>query len=135
MDGTGFVILLADLLRRAGELSAINPWPTVRAAAGFLVKHGPESEQNRWEENAGYSTYTMAVEIAALLAAADFADEAKDSRVAEYLRETADIWNSDIDQWTYATDTRSLIKSASMVIMFVSPLRTSRKLDRFWMSS
>jgi glucoamylase len=105
MDGTGFVILLADLLRRAGELSGLDPWPTVRAAAEFLVKHGPESEQDRWEENAGYSTYTMAVEIAALLAAADFADEAKESKLAGYLRQTADIWNSNIDQWTYATGT------------------------------
>jgi len=105
MDGTGFVILLADLLRRSGELSAIDPWPTVRAAAGFLVKHGPESEQDRWEENSGYSTYTMAVEIAALLAAADFADEAKESKLASYLRQTADTWNSNIDQWTYATGT------------------------------
>jgi glucoamylase len=105
MDGTGFVILLADLLRRAGELSGLDPWPTVRAAAEFLVKHGPESEQDRWEENAGYSTYTMAVEIAALLAAADFADEAKESKLAGYLRQTADIWNSNIDQWAYATGT------------------------------
>src|SRR6185437_7835233 len=46
MDGTGFVILLADLLRRAGQLSVLDPWPTVRAAAGFLVRHGPESEQD-----------------------------------------------------------------------------------------
>jgi glucoamylase len=106
MDGTGFVILLADELRRAGELPAIDPWPTVRAAAGFLVKHGPESEQDRWEENSGYSTYTMAVEIAALLAAADFADEAKESNLAGYLRQTADTWNSNIDQWAYATGTQ-----------------------------
>ncbi|MGC1107486.1 MAG: glycoside hydrolase family 15 protein [Candidatus Acidiferrales bacterium] len=106
MDGTGFVILLADLLRRTGELSTINPWPTVRAAAAFLVGHGPESEQDRWEENAGYSTYTMAVEIAALLAAADFADEAKEGKLAGYLRQTADTWNSNIDQWTYATGTQ-----------------------------
>jgi glucoamylase len=106
MDGTGFVILLADELRRASELPAIDPWPTVRAAAGFLVKHGPESEQDRWEENSGYSTYTMAVEIAALLAAADFADEAKESNLAGYLRQTADTWNSNIDQWTYATGTQ-----------------------------
>ncbi|MGB6875477.1 MAG: glycoside hydrolase family 15 protein [Candidatus Acidiferrales bacterium] len=106
MDGTGFVILLADLLRRTGELSAIDPWQTVRTAAAFLVKHGPESEQDRWEENAGYSTYTMAVEIAALLAAADFADGAKESKLAIYLRQTADIWNSNIDQWTYATGTQ-----------------------------
>jgi glucoamylase len=106
MDGAGFVILLADLLRRTGELSAINPWPTVRAAAAFLVKHGPESEQERWEENSGYSTYTMAVEIAALLAAADFADEAKESELANYLRQTADIWNFNVDEWTYATGTQ-----------------------------
>jgi len=106
MDGTGFVILLADELRRAGELPAVNPWATVKAAAGFLVRHGPESEQDRWEENSGYSTYTMAVEIAALLAAADFADEAKESNLGSYLRQTADIWNSAIDQWTYATGTQ-----------------------------
>ena len=106
MDGTGFVILLADLLRRTGELSTIDPWPAVRAAAEFLVKHGPESEQDRWEENSGYSTYTMAVEIAALLAAADFAQEAKETKVASYLRQTADAWNSNIDQWTYATGTQ-----------------------------
>jgi len=105
MDGTAFVILLADELRRAGELPAVDPWPTVQAAAGFLVRHGPESEQDRWEENSGYSTYTMAVEVAALLAAADFADEAKGGALANYLRQTADTWNSNIDQWTYATGT------------------------------
>lgn len=105
MDGTAFVILLADLLRRAGELSELMPWPSVRAAAEFLVKNGPESEQDRWEENPGYSTYTMAVEIAALLAAADFADDAKENNLAAYLRETADNWNSNVDQWTYATGT------------------------------
>lgn len=105
MDGTAFVVLLADLLRRAGELETLDPWPMVRAAAEFLVKNGPESEQDRWEENSGYSTYTMAVEIAALLAAADFAEKAKQKGVAEFLRQTADTWNADIDQWTYAKGT------------------------------
>ena len=105
MDGTGFVILLADLLRRAGKLSEIDAWPSVRAAAEFLVKNGPESQQDRWEENSGYSIYTMAVEVAALLAAADFAEEANESNVANFLRQTADTWNSDIDHWTYATGT------------------------------
>ncbi|MGH9742636.1 MAG: glycoside hydrolase family 15 protein, partial [Candidatus Acidiferrum sp.] len=105
MDGTGFVILLADMLRRENKLSNLNPWPTIRSAAEYLVKHGPESEQDRWEENAGYSTYTMAVEVAALLAAADFADEACHPKQAEYLRQTADTWNTNIDQWTYARGT------------------------------
>ena len=105
MDGTGFVILLANLLRRVGELAELDPWPTVRAAAEYLVKNGPESEQDRWEENRGYSTYTMAVEVAALLAAADFADQANERGVGTFLRQTADTWNSDIDQWTYVRTT------------------------------
>ena len=43
---------------------------------GFLVRNGPVTGQDRWEEDGGYSPFTLAVEIAALLAAADFADEA-----------------------------------------------------------
>ena len=105
MDGTGFVILLGDLLHRGGELLDLNPWPSLRAAVAFLAKNGPESEQDRWEENPGYSPYTMAVEIAALLAAADFAEQANEPNLARYLRQTADTWNSAIDQWTYAKGT------------------------------
>ncbi len=105
MDGTGFVILLADLLRRLGQLAELNSWPTVRKAAEFLVKNGPGSDQDRWEENPGYSIYTISVEVAALLAAADFADLAKESGLATFLRETADAWNAGIDRWIYATGT------------------------------
>ena len=105
MDATAGVILLAGLLRRTGNLSLWGVWPTIRSAAEYLVKHGPESEQDRWEENAGYSTYTMAVEVAALLEAADFADVAHEPKLAQYLRETADTWNANVDQWTYAKGT------------------------------
>jgi glucoamylase len=51
------------------------------------------------------SPFTLAVEIAALLAAADLADENDEPGVAAYLRETADAWNTSIERWTYATDT------------------------------
>jgi glucoamylase len=74
MDGTSYGVLLADLLRRTNELKDCAPWEMIRRAAGFLVRKGPVTEQERWEENSGYSPNTMAVEIAALLAAADFAD-------------------------------------------------------------
>lgn len=105
MDGTSFTIILADALRRANELGGMNPWNMVRKAAGFLVRHGPVTEQDRWEENAGYSPYTMAVEIAALLAAADFADENGETSKAEFLRQTADAWNEAIDEFTYVAKT------------------------------
>jgi glucoamylase len=105
MDETAFPILLADLLRRAKALDGVDVWPMVRGAAGFLVRNGPVTQQDRWEEDGGYSPFTLAVEVAALLVAADFADAAGDAQLAHFLRETADIWNGQIERWTYVTDT------------------------------
>ena len=105
MDETGFPIVLADHLRRVGALDTLQPWPMVRLAASYLVRNGPVTPEDRWEEDGGYSTFTLAVEVAALLAAADFADAAGQSSAATYLRETADIWNDSIERWTYVTDT------------------------------
>jgi glucoamylase len=105
MDGTSYGILLADLLSRCNELGNCDPWPMVRRAAGFLVRKGPVTQQERWEENAGYSPNTMAVEVAALLAAADFANGKSESKVAAFLRETADAWNEGIDELTYVSGT------------------------------
>jgi glucoamylase len=104
MDETAFPILLADVLRR-NKLNGLNPWPMVRQAASFLVCNGPVTQQDRWEEDGGYSPFTLAVEIAALLAAADFADHTGNKKMGDYLRQTADIWNSNVERWTYVTDT------------------------------
>src|SRR5262249_20447044 len=90
MDETAFPILLADGLRRGTGLGKLNVWPAVRQAAVYLVSNGPVTAEDRWEEDAGYSPFTLAVEVAALLAAADFADENGESETAAYLRQTAD---------------------------------------------
>ncbi|MFN2566021.1 MAG: glycoside hydrolase family 15 protein, partial [Gemmatimonadaceae bacterium] len=105
MDETAFPILFADMLRRADELDGLDPWPMVLRAAGYLVRSGPVTPQDRWEEDGGYSPFTLAAEIAALIAAADFADLAGEAAVATYLRETADAWNEGIERWTYVTGT------------------------------
>jgi glucoamylase len=108
MDETAFPILLVDMLRRYSPKSlgsAQRWWPMVRKAAGFLVRNGPVTQQDRWEEDAGYSPFTLAVEVASLLAAADIGDLVGDSIAASYLRDTADNWNDNIERWTYATDT------------------------------
>ncbi len=104
-DETAFPILLADCLRRRNALDGLHVWPMVRRAAQFLVRNGPVSPQDRWEENSGYSVFTLATEIAAMLAAADFADEAGETNIAKFLRETADCWNSQLEDWTYVHDT------------------------------
>ena len=104
-DETAFPILLADSLRRRHALNGLKVWPMVKLAAQFLLTNGPVSPQDRWEENSGYSVFTLATEIAAMLAAADFADEAGELEMAVFLRETADCWNSQIEDWTYVADT------------------------------
>ena len=77
----------------------------IERAASFLVRNGPVTGEDRWEEDAGYSPFTLAVEIAALLAAADMLDSMRQGRCRRYLRETADCWNEQVERWTYVTDT------------------------------
>ncbi len=108
MDETAFPILLVDLARREGALAedeVARFWPMARRASSFLVRNGPVSPQDRWEEDPGYSPFTLAVEIAGLLAGADLADLNEEHRTASYLRETADSWNASVERWTYVTDT------------------------------
>jgi glucoamylase len=108
MDECAFPILLVDLAWREGALPEAELqglWPMVKQAAGFIVRNGPVTGQDRWEEDGGYSPFTLAVEIAALLAAADLADKLAACEQAAYLRETADLWNSLIERWIYATGT------------------------------
>ena len=108
MDETAFPILLVDQARREGVLREddLAPlWPMVRRASSFLVCNGPVTPQDRWEEDPGYSPFTLAVEIAALLAAADLADLNGESAAAQYLREKADTWNANVERWTYVTGT------------------------------
>ena len=105
MDETALPVLLVDLLRREVPASSSRIsrwWPMVRRAAGFILRNGPVTQQDRWEEDAGYSPFTLAAQIAALLAAADIADLVGESAIALYLRETADTWNDNVERWVYA---------------------------------
>ena len=106
MDETAFPILLTDLAHRHSAVKASELprfWPMVRRAASYITRNGPVTEEDRWEEDAGYSPFTLAVEIAALLAAADLAILNGEPAIATYLRETADFWNDMIEHWTYVT--------------------------------
>jgi glucoamylase len=107
LDEAAFPILLMDLLQRDGvdPETVLAFWPMVRRAASYIVRYGPATEQDRWEENAGFAPFTMAVEIAALLVAADLADRSGEAGVATYLRETADAWNDIIDERLYVRGT------------------------------
>lgn len=106
MDETAFPILLLDLLRRndAPDLGKLERWwPMVRNAASFILRNGPVTQQDRWEEDAGYSPFTLAAEISALLVAAEIADLTGHSDAVSTLRDAADAWNDNIERWVYAT--------------------------------
>ncbi len=105
MDAIALPILLADKMRRENALDGYQPERIVRDAVRFLLRHGPVTQQDRWETTPGYSPNTMAAEVAALLAAADFADLGGAQDRAHFLRETADAWNDAIDELTYVEDT------------------------------
>ena len=108
MDETAFPILLIDVLRREAPFTMGDPqrwWTMAKKAAAFLVRNGPVTQQDRWEEDAGYSPFTLAVEISALLAAADLADAVGEPNAGNYLRETADVWNHCVERWTYVEGT------------------------------
>ncbi|RVD53315.1 glucan 1,4-alpha-glucosidase, partial [Mesorhizobium sp. M2D.F.Ca.ET.140.01.1.1] len=100
--------LLADALRRAGHLpraKLADFLPMIESAASYVVRNGPVTGEDRWEEDAGYSPFTLAVEIAALLAAADLLDACGKHAPANYLRDTADCWNDQVERWTYVSGT------------------------------
>ncbi len=108
MDETALPLLVVDLAYREhviDDSEAAAFWPMVKRAASYLARNGPVSPQDRWEEDPGYSPFTVAAEIAALLAAADFAMRNNENPLAEYFRELADIWYASIDEWMYETDT------------------------------
>ena len=105
---TALPILLLDLLRRENVISTAELtryWPMVRRAAQYIVCKGPSTQEDRWENERGYTPFTLASVIAALLVAADLAQEQSEPEVATYLRETADAWNAAVESWLYVAGT------------------------------
>jgi len=97
LDEVAYPLVLAEQLGRTDA----QTWRThIKRAADFLVKRGPSSPQERWEEEAGYSPSTIAAEIAGLIAAAAIAQRHGDAASAARYRRTADDWAARIDQWT-----------------------------------
>jgi glucoamylase len=108
LDECAFPALLLDMALREGAVKLPDLrafWPMVKAAAGFVIRTGPRTRQDRWEENAGYTPFTLAVAVASLLGAAELAvmNEAPD--LADLFRDTADSWNDQIEDWVYVKGT------------------------------
>ncbi|MGH9414333.1 MAG: glycoside hydrolase family 15 protein [Terriglobales bacterium] len=103
LDEVAFPVLLAWRLRREGALHDIDPYPMVARAIGYMLRHGPATPEERWEEAGGYSPSSLAVHIAALVCAADLARAHGNAKLAQLALEYADFVESHLDAWTVTT--------------------------------
>ena len=106
LDETAAPMLLAWLLGRTDAATLDR----LRRAADFMVtftKDGntaPWSEQERWENQSGFSPGTIASEVAGLVCLADLLARSGDTAAAQRYLAIADSWQAGVQGWT-ATST------------------------------
>lgn len=101
LDEAAFPVLLAAALAERNALAGTEVSDMVRRALSFIACRGPATDQDRWEENAGINTFTLAVCIAALVAGSAFLKP----DVAGWALELADFWNENVERWATASNT------------------------------
>jgi glucoamylase len=102
LDETAAPMLLAWQLNRT-EASTLE---RLRRAAEFMVGYeqdgnrAPWTEQERWENQSGYSPATIATEIAGLVCLADLLARTGDQAGARRYLSIADDWAARVESWT-----------------------------------
>jgi glucoamylase len=104
LDEVAFPIMLAWRLWKLDGLSKFDVFPFVERGAAFLVRFAPVTQQERWEENPGYSPSTLAAVIAALICAADLMRAHGADELARFLEEHADWIERHLEDWTVTND-------------------------------
>ena len=121
LDEIAAPILLAWRLRAEhSALGRFNPNVMISRAAGYLIRHGPVTGQERWEENAGYSPSTLATVIAGLVCAAEFAKQADETSTADFILAYADWLATHLEEWTVTT-TGELVEGFSRHYIRINP--------------
>jgi glucoamylase len=103
LDQVAAPILLAWFLHKREALGLFHPRTMIVRAAARLILQGPVTAQDRWEENAGYSPSTLAVVIAALVCAAEWAEEFGQTDAADFVFAYSDWLAAHIEEWTVTT--------------------------------
>jgi glucoamylase len=96
LDQTSLPIVLAWWLGRTGA----TDWAHVERAADHIVEKGPRTDQERWENQDGYSPNTIATEIAGLTCAAAIARDNGDDEKADAYQALADKWQQQVESLT-----------------------------------
>lgn len=108
MDQVALPLLLVHSCFRR-KLIDRNTWQRYKAgilkAVSFILHYGPCTQEDRWEQQPGLSPFTLAAEIAALVAAAELLRHFGDKEMAKRCLSMADGWNAMIEMWTYVKGT------------------------------
>jgi glucoamylase len=121
LDAVALPIILAWQLHQARALRNFDPYAMVLGAAGYLIREGPATPQDRWEENSGYSPSTLAANIAALTCAACFAADRGDEATAQFIHEYADFLERHVEGWTVTSDV-ALVPGISRHFIRIHPV-------------
>src|ERR1044071_96125 len=97
MDQVALPLVLAYQLQRNDRSLWLGH---IKPSAGFLLRQGPRTDQDRWEEKPGYSPATIAAQIAGLVCAAEIAKANRDDASARKYLDTADNWAQNVEKWT-----------------------------------
>ncbi|HTV82787.1 MAG TPA: glycoside hydrolase family 15 protein [Acidobacteriaceae bacterium] len=120
LDEVAFPIMLAWRLWKLDALRNFDVVPFVERAAGFLVRYAPVTQQERWEETAGYSPSTLAAVIAGLICAADIARAHESPELADFLEQHADWIEGHLEDWT-VTNNGVLLPEVKRYYMRIRP--------------
>jgi len=120
LDEVAFPIMLAWRLWKLDALKNFDVAPFVERAAGFLVRYAPVTQQERWEETAGYSPSTLAAVIAGLICAADIARAHGSPQMAQFLEQHADWIEGHLEDWT-VTNNGVLLEEVKRHYMRIRP--------------
>jgi glucoamylase len=101
LDEVAFPLVMAWQL---GRTDGTTYREHVKPAADYIVANGPQTPQERWENQGGYSPATIAAEIAGLVCAADIARANGDRSSANRYLRIADDWQSNVEKWTVTTN-------------------------------
>src|ERR1700733_12420833 len=104
LDEVAFPIMLAWRLWKVDGLGSFDVLAFVTMAAAFLVRYAPVTQQERWEENAGYSPSTLAAVISGLLCASDIVKARGNEALGAFYEDYADWIEAHLDEWTTTTE-------------------------------
>jgi glucoamylase len=120
LDEVSFPIIGCWRLWKAGALGNFDLHWTVFHACAYLIREGPATAEERWEENGGYSPSTLASNIAALICAAEMIEAYGDQHTAEFVRTYADFLESHVEKWT-VTNEGSLLPGVRRHYIRINP--------------